>query len=99
MRYAFRMHVPLVQVPAVSEWKYPANPRFALAEPWMGRPVSTDDRIADLIRRYLAAFGPASVPDAQSWFGMGGLKGTFEELRPELVVYRDEGKRELFDLP
>lgn len=99
MRYAFRMHVPLAQVPNESEWKYPANPKFTLAEPWLGHPVSAEHRLQELMRRYLAAFGPASVADAQSWFGLSGLKETFEALRPELIVLRDEGRRELFDLP
>src|SRR5207249_3915944 len=39
-----------------------------------------------------------SVTDAQSWLGMK-LKDQFEKLRPELVTYRDENRRELFDLP
>src|SRR5262249_25913954 len=46
----------------------------------------------------LAAFGPASVTDAQTWLG-AKLKDTFEKLRPELQTYRGEGRSELFDLP
>src|ERR1043165_1432403 len=49
-------------------------------------------------KRVLAAFGPASVTDAQTWLGLK-LKDTFEKLKPELQTYRDEGRRELFDLP
>jgi len=30
---------------------------------------------------------------------MGGLRDVFESLRPSLVTFRDERKRELFDLP
>jgi hypothetical protein len=30
---------------------------------------------------------------------VGGLKETFEELRPKLLAFRDERGRELFDLP
>jgi hypothetical protein len=32
-----------------------------------------------LVLRYLGGFGPASVADAQTWSGVGGLKETFEE--------------------
>ncbi len=51
------------------------------------------------MRRYLAAFGPASVTDAQNWSGIGGLRPTFEALRGELATFRDARGRELFDLP
>ncbi|MEO9174628.1 MAG: crosslink repair DNA glycosylase YcaQ family protein, partial [Gaiellales bacterium] len=45
------------------------------------------------------AFGPASAADAQAFTGLKGLAASFELLRPELVVFRDERGRELFDLP
>jgi hypothetical protein len=35
----------------------------------------------------------------QTWSGLGKLKSVFDELRPALRVYRDEGRRDLFDLP
>ena len=49
--------------------------------------------------RYLEAFGPASITDAQTWCGLGGLGTVFEQLRPKLRVFQDERGRELFDLP
>lgn len=52
-----------------------------------------------LVKRYLAAFGPASVVDAQIWSGVKSLAPIFEALRDELVVFRDDKKKELFDLP
>jgi hypothetical protein len=51
------------------------------------------------VRRYLAAFGPASVKDAQAWSGLRKLGPVFEALRPSLVVFHGEDGRELFDLP
>ena len=98
MRYSVRTHIPLVQVPINTGWSYSNKPEFTLAETWIGRPVSPEDNLRELVFRYLAAFGPASVTDAQTWSGMK-LKEAFEKLRPELQTYRGEGRTELFDLP
>jgi hypothetical protein len=52
-----------------------------------------------VVLRYLAAFGPASPTDAQSWSGLTKLREVFERLRTQLLALRDEDGRELFDLP
>lgn len=98
LRYTVRTNLPLVQTPIATGWSYSAKPEFTLAESWIGRPIAREANLPELVRRYLAAFGPASVTDAQTWLGMK-LKDTFEKLRPELKTYRNEGHRELFDLP
>jgi hypothetical protein len=98
MRYTVRTRIPLVQVPIKEGWSYSNKPEFTLAESWIGRPISPKDNMQELVLRYLAAFGPASVTDAQTWLGTK-LKETFEELKPKLRTYKAEGRRELFDLP
>jgi hypothetical protein len=99
IRYTIRTHLPLVQVPIANGWSYPGNPSFTLAESWLGKAISKADDLRLLVFRYLQAFGPASVTDIQTWSGFKKLKDVVDKLRPELYVYRDEQKRELFDLP
>jgi len=100
LAYAVRMELPLVQLPAAMErWAYPARAEFAVAESWLGEPLSAVDGSKALVMRYLEAFGPASVNDAQSWCGLGGLAAVFEQLRPKLRTFRDQRGRELFDAP
>jgi Winged helix DNA-binding domain len=100
MAYAVRTHLPLVQVPTEAVWGFPAAAAFALADEWLGREIPGGEAPAHaLVRRYLTAFGPATPGDAQAWSGLSGLRPVFEELRPTLVTFRDERKRELFDLP
>jgi hypothetical protein len=97
--YAVRTLVPLVMVPGEKDrWGFPRVAEFALAGEWLGEPLAGADPRA-LVRRYLAAFGPASAKDAQSWSGAGQLKAVLDGMRGELEVFADESGRELFDLP
>ena len=52
-----------------------------------------------MVLRYLAAFGPATVADAQSWSGLTRLAEVVERLAPELVSFRADDGRVLHDLP
>jgi hypothetical protein len=99
MRYTVRTHLPMVQVPISTGWSYPSTPKFTLADVWLGKPISDEENLRELVFRYLAAFGPATATGMQTWSGLAKLKDVFEKLKPELRVYRDETKREVFDLP
>jgi len=97
--YAVRSHLPLVLVPtSEARWAYPGNADFFDAELWLGAPLARESTEL-LVRRYLAAFGPASIKDAQAWSGLRALGPVFEAMRSDLVVLEDADGRELFDLP
>jgi hypothetical protein len=96
---AARVYVPLVQLPPRGVWGAGGQAKYATLESWTGRELDCQPPIDDVVLRYLAAFGPASVMDMQKWSGLTRLKDVFERLRPGLVTFRDENGTELFDLP
>ncbi|MFD9443864.1 winged helix DNA-binding domain-containing protein [Streptomyces sp. NPDC060006] len=71
----------------------------ALAEEWLQAPMAEGPQPRQLILRYLAAFGPATVADLQVWAGITKLLPVVKDLRPQLTTFRDEQGRELFDVP
>lgn len=88
--YTTRMLVPLVMVPNDSRWGYPTNAPFTLASEWLGNEPGPG---TDLVRSYLAAFGPATPADFQTW---SGLKATFDD---DLERFKGPDGKDLFDLP
>jgi len=97
---AVRTFVPLVQIPPRGLWGGSGQATYASIEQWLGKPPARSSlTIDDLVLRYLRAFGPATVQDAQMWSGLTRLSQVFERLRPKLKTFRDEVGRVLFDLP
>jgi hypothetical protein len=79
-------------------WRARPEGRFvALDEPELHVPVEAR---AEILRRYLTVFGPASVRDLNVWSMMHvpELKASLTLLEP-LRRFRDEHGRELFDVP
>ena len=97
--YVIRFHVPLVQIPPRGLWGRRGPPVLALTEEWVGVPMATNASVDDLLLRYLAAFGPATPADIQTWSWLTGIRPILERLRPQLRTFRDEAGRELFDVP
>jgi hypothetical protein len=92
-----RTHLPLVQVPPRALWGRSGPARHATAESWLGTSLHPAPVIDDVVRRYLAAYGPASVRDAQAWSGLTRLGEVFARL--ELRAFQDENGVAVFDVP
>jgi hypothetical protein len=90
--YAARTHLPLTMVPTEDRWGFPRDAKFALAE------AGDDGSPRTLVRRYLAAFGPATAADSQTWSGLRGVAEVLEEM-DDLERFEDDQGRTLFDLP
>jgi len=97
-----RALVALVQVPPRGLWGRGGAAAHTSAEAWLAGVAAAPapaPPVADAVRRYLGAFGPASAQDMQKWSGLTKLAPVLETLRSELVSFSDEAGHELFDLP
>jgi len=93
--YAIRLEARIAHAPEASLWKARAQGARFVA-------VEYDEREgraarAELVRRYLAAFGPATRAEIAGWSGM--KVGAFSDVLDGLRRLRDDRGRELFDLP
>ncbi|MER5391118.1 winged helix DNA-binding domain-containing protein [Saccharopolyspora sp. NPDC002686] len=97
--------IPMVQLPPRGLWRQKGAARNLPVASWLGRevdplPENGSDPVGEaLVRRYLAAFGPATSADLRAWCGLAGLPGAVPAIREELISFRDERGRELLDLP
>jgi len=94
------MWVDLVRVPPSGTWEKRRADRYATARDWLGVAQSSEEEGLDLlVRRYLGAFGPASVADLAAWSGLpvGFLRPALSHI--ELRRFLDEQGGELIDLP
>jgi hypothetical protein len=93
--YALRIRARIAHSAAASRWRAPIhNPTFVTLP---DEELDGEDARAELVRRYLAAFGPATRSEITRWAGMPVRR--FGHLLEGLPTFRDDRGRTLFDLP
>jgi hypothetical protein len=96
--HAVRRHAHLLHGPETALW---SSRPLAVYHPYP-EPERMDTLHArtELVRRYLAAFGPATRADIADWSGLrvGDFAAALDALEP-LRRFRNEHGRELLDLP
>jgi hypothetical protein len=76
-----------------------------LADAWLNAPApapasySRSTMLDQLVLRYLAAYGPASVADAQAWSGLSRLREVTDRLGSRLRAFTGPDGADLLDLP
>jgi hypothetical protein len=99
LAYVVTHIVPVVQVPPRGVWGERGQPTWTTVESWLGQPLASEPDVGAIVRRYLAAFGPASVMDFQSWSGLSRVREIMQPMRSQLRTFHDASGTELFDLP
>ncbi|MEA2273772.1 MAG: hypothetical protein QOI98_2480, partial [Solirubrobacteraceae bacterium] len=96
--FAICVHARLVHTPESAAWEARAGRRLVALRDVAA--LDPPEARVELVRRYLAAFGPASRADIAQWSGMRrrGIDDALGSLEP-LRRFRDEDGRELVDLP
>jgi hypothetical protein len=95
---AARAWLPMVQIPPRGVWGRSGRALQVPLETWLARPQAAMP-LDRLVLRYLAAFGPATVRDVQTWSGLTRLAEVMNARRLDLRVFGGPDGSELFDLP
>jgi Winged helix DNA-binding domain len=99
-RWRTRTLTPLVHLPPGGSWSHYGRVQLRAMEAVLGVELpSREDGAERLVRRYLAAFGPATREDLLRFGGLrvGDVRAGLE--RVQTVAFRDERGRVLLDLP
>ena len=99
--WRIRREGAFIRAPSNVPWSFGRRPAYVAAGTWLGGLPFADDEAAvvHLVRRYLAAFGPATLADLRTWshVSTARLRPAIEAI-PDIVTLRDETGRQLLDL-
>jgi len=98
LAYAIRTYIPLVQVPPAGTYGSGTKASYTPVEGWIQNNIEPQS-IIELFKKYLQAYGPASIMDFQFWLGITKLNSELKSILPALVAYQDEDGQTLYDLP
>ncbi|MEV0296746.1 winged helix DNA-binding domain-containing protein [Nocardia sp. NPDC050710] len=90
--------LPVLQTPPRGKWKDNSRPVWSRVQPWLGAPLEPGYALAELLVRYLRAFGPATTMDMQTWSKFTGIKQAVDSLGDRVRTYTDERGRTLYDV-
>ncbi|MBW0273374.1 hypothetical protein ATM97_25160 [Nocardia sp. MH4] len=89
--------LPVLQTPPRGRWRDNSRPVWSRVQPWLDAPLDPSYPVAELILRYLRAFGPASTMDMQAWSRLPAMKQAVAALGDRVRTYTDERGRTLYD--
>jgi hypothetical protein len=97
--WAMRTYAPLWHAPATGPWTF--RPKAAYTAARTTAAADVDIAVQQLVRRYLAGFGPASVADIAQFSTIvrPPIHSAVEALGDELVRLEGPDGRELLDVP
>jgi len=99
LAYGISYLLPVVQVTPRGVWGETGPAALQTIDSWLGRSLDAAPSIDELVLRYLAAFGPASVKDVQEWSGLTRLREVVDHLGPRLRVFLSPDGTTLYDVP
>jgi len=97
-------HADLVSAPPGGHWEYGGTDHpYVAAKHWIAdsaRPTEAE-ALQHLIRRYIAAFGPATLADIAQFAGQvpARIRPALASLAPGMRRFRDDAGRMYFDMP
>ena len=94
-------HTDVVHVPPSGIWGYGGQGVYtAAAGKVRGGPREPEDALDEVVRTYLAAYGPATKQDVGQWAGIPRVRPIAESLdRLALRTFANEDGKVLYDLP
>ena len=91
--------LPVIQVPPRGLWGRTGAATWTTIEGWIGSGLPTMRDHEQIVLRYLAAFGPATISDIRVWSRLNGLRQVVDGMRERLRTLRGPDGSDLLDLP